>query len=324
MNKKVIALAAAAMMTVSAGSVFAAPVDLDGSVSVHYRTNTYEGGTDKSDNKLTFKLNANTSVGKNVDLFARLAAQKVSSVNGTYLQDFLAVNDNRENVSIDRFGFIIKDGNSTYKIGRQDIALGANETLYSSGGYLGTNTSADGIVINTKSGEVALKGVIARENSYNSDKNKVYGLQASYKPSDAVTLGATLARYNREDGSNNYWAVNTGYDFSKKANVMGEYAKSDANTDNQAYNIAFNYAFDDKVCAYIINHKTENNATMSNNDVNGGMQWTAFDQGQKGFYYGVDYKVSKVSTFSLFYKNNKYLANDKTNTSLRTTLTYKF
>jgi hypothetical protein len=55
-----------------------------------------------------------------------------------------------------------------------------------------------------------------------------------------------------------------------------------------------------------------------------GMEWTGFDKGQKGFYYGVDYKVAKDYTFSFFYKNNKTLDTNDTKTSLRTTLTYKF
>lgn len=320
MNKKLIAMAAAAMMTVSAGTVFAAPVDLDGSVSIHYRANTHDGDPNTSDNKLTFKLNASTALSDNVDLFARLSAQKVSSIRNTGLEDFVP-HDKRENTSIDRFGFLIKNGDTSYKIGRQDIALGANETLYSSGSYVGTDTAADGLVVNSKSGVVDLKGVIAKEKySTAAYNNKIYGLQASYKPSDAVTLGATLARYNQASTDTNYWAVNTGYEFSKKANVMAEYAKSNASDENQAYNIAFNYAFDDKVSAYIINHKTETNATMTSD----AEEWTAFDRGQKGFYYGVDYKVSKVSTFNFFYKNNRMLNDNTTKTSFRTTLTYNF
>lgn len=321
MNKKLIATLAAAMMSVSAGTVFAAPVDLDGSVSIHYRANTHDGDPNTSDNKLTFKLNASTALSGNVDLFARLSAQKVSSVGNTLAEDFVSHNGKRENTAIDRFGLLIKNGDTSYKIGRQDIALGANETLYSSGSYVGTDTAADGLIVNTKSGLVDLKGVIAKEKySTDSYNNKIYGLQASYKPSDAVTLGATLARYNQAFENTNYWGVNTGYAFSDKANVMAEYVKSNASDENQAYNIAFNYAFDDKVSAYIINHKTETNATMTS----AAEEWTGFDRGQKGFYYGVDYKISKVSTFNFFYKNNRVLEDNTTKTSFRTTLTYNF
>lgn len=319
MNKKLVALVAAAMMTVSAGSVFAAPVDVDGSISFQARHNTKDGEDSKNYNKFTFKLNAKTELSHNVDFYARLAGQRLNEA-GASGADFYTYNGTKRGAfELDQYGFDIKGGGFDFKLGRQAISIGANSTIYNSTGQLGKYMMSDGLTVTGKSGVFNMKAIAVREDR--SGDNEIYALQGSYSPAKNWTLGSTFARgyAGGTKETTTFWGINAGYAFSDKASISTEYVKSNANSDNKAYNIGFFYTFDDRLSGYIINHKTEANANIRDN--------TDFDSGEKGFYYGLDYKVAKNTTFSLFYKANNTLSGTdagKDNTSLRGTLSYTF
>lgn len=316
MNKKLVALVAAAMMTVSAGSVFAAPVTLDGSVSFQARNqDNYNPAKDGTGNKLTFKLNAKTQLTNNMDFYARLAGQRLSRLG--YAADFYD-GSKKEMMELDQYGVIIKGGDFNFKLGRQGITVGANATLYSSGSYIGKNMLSDGLTVSGKTGVFDVKAVIAKEDTDGPYQNKIYALSGSYSPAKNWTLGATLAKYKEANQDTNFWAINAGYAFSDKASVSTEYAQSNYSSDNKAYNISFNYAFDNRLSGYIVNHKTEANADMGRN-------WTDFENNEKGFYYGLDYKAAKNTTISVFYKDNTVINDSsKKDKSLRGTVTYNF
>ena len=319
MKKKCLAAAVAASITLSMGVALAAPVEFDGSASVHYRWNDHDVESTSESAKSTVLLNAKLALSDNTDVYARFATQRLHA--GFSSTDFDTKDGTRDTIStIDRFGFIYKEGNSTYNFGRQGATIGATALLYSTEGYIGSNMgSIDGLSASAKIGATTL-GLIAGQESVND--NRVYSLHGSYNPAEAWTVGGTVARYDRDAGdATNYWAVDAAYN-QGKATYFGEYAKSNENTYDKAFAIGTSYAFDAKSSLAVIYSKVE-----PNGDMNG---WTDFDPNGKGLYYSYNYKFSDVTTLNVFYKDMKQIATDdeyaagtKYN-SFRTTVTYKF
>jgi len=312
---------AAAFVLTTAGSVFAAPIEFDGKFEHQYRYNTWDNVTDAPDNEDGFKstliLNATTNVGKNVDFFARFAAQHATI--GKDFSDFATSSENT--AAIDQFGFVFKDTNGfSYKLGRQDASVGATAILYNSSPYLGKYMFADGVTVTGKSGITDLKVIAVKEaRSDKQDENKLFALSASYSPAPNWTLGGTLAKYDYENSANkdtNHWAVNAGYD-QGKASYFAEYAKSNADSDNSAYGLGVSYSPDAKNTFYAINYKIEELADMND--------WTDYESGWKGMYYGYNYKYNKDITLKLFLRDMKRVEDSsKQNTSFRTTVSIKF
>lgn len=324
MKKRLLATAVATMLVLSTGIAMASPEDgvkLDGSVSLQYRHDTgiHEGTSYIG----KFLLNANVNLDSHFDFYTRFAAENLSKADSSG-KDFIGLNydgDKQNYAGIDLFGLKYQNAGFHYVIGRQTGNIGATGTLYNTESYMGKDVFMDGVSVAGKSGVTDLKAVIA-EDKYNRDSNKIYALSGSYNPSANVTLGATLAKYDVDNQNDkNYWAVNAGYNLGK-ASFVGEYAKSDSDSDNKAYNVTANYAFDAKNSVYVTAHRTEVNADID--------YMTNFDNNQKGFYYGYDYKLDKDSTISVFYKDNTLLKDDginhkdDNNKSFRTTFSVKF
>lgn len=314
--KKAMLLAVAAATVMSSSVALAAdPVELDGKIAVQFRSNTNDETGNHDGSKYTFTLNALSKLNEHFDLYARLGAQYVTTKG--FGNDF-AAGDKNGYASIDQWGFIYKNAGVNYKVGRQAITLGETAVLYNDAAYIGNDMMTDGVTATLKSGVTDLKVVAVREARDYNNSNKLYAVQASYKPAKDWKVGGVLAQYDYEDTTKSdttHWAVNAGYTMGK-AGLVGEYTKSSADTQNVAHAYGVTYDFDAKNSAYAFAHYT-----AANGDIGG---WTDFDNNQKGMYYGVDHKINKDATFSLFYKDNKNITTDKANTSFRATLTYKF
>lgn len=305
MNKKVLAATIIAALTLSAGAVFASPVDVDGTAKVQYRYNSKE---DKNGFIVTTILDAKTNVDKNVDFYFRGAGQLTNDGFGA---DY--VDGSKDSVGgIDKFGFVYANKGFTYQFGRQDATVGATALLYNNNYKIGPDAFVDGLTVTGKSGVTDMKFIAAQED--NKDENNLYALHASYSPAKDLTVGATVAKYDAVADSN-HWAVDAAYNFGK-ATISGEFTKSDADNKNKAYDLGVAYAFDSKNSAYVINYKVEDNG-----DINA---MTDFDPNYKGFYYGFDHKMTKDTTLSVFYKDIEELGTKAEANSFRTTVTYKF
>jgi len=319
MKKRLLAAAVAATLTLSAGVAMAAPVALDGDVQAHYRWNNNTDNTKDEGARFTFRLNAKTALSDNVDLYARFATQGLTG-------DYVGADFNQDNYSdesaaaIDRFGFIVKGKDSTLNIGRQGATIGGAALLFSTEGYIGSrNGSIDGITANVKTGVTNLQIVAGTEkvtDTTSDDKNGVYALRGSYSPAKDLTVGATVAKYDVDNGdATNHWAVDAAYNYGK-AGYFAEYSKSDADTDNTAFVVGTSYAFDSKNSLSVMYSKVDPNGDM------GG--WTDYDPDGKGMYYSYNYKIDKATTFNVFYKDMKEVSTNKSYDSFRTTVTYKF
>jgi len=314
--KKMIAVVFFAVVMMVVSPVMAASFpnfDFDGSVVTQYRWDTAAGAADTNGGRIFFRLNANSELSKNVDLYARFAAEGLSG--DKFGWDYApAYYNNSSAVALDRFGIIIKGKDFTYKIGRQDGMLGQG-LLYDSTPYMGSDTAAlDGLIAWGKSGATNLTFVATRVWGHYDPNIYAYAVDASYSPAKDWKIGGTLSQLN---GANitNFWAVNTAYT-AGKATFGAEYGGSDDAGKNTAYAVSANYNFDDKNSGYVIYSKVGATASMAG--------FTTYDSDGKGMYYGISHKISKDCTGSLFYKDMKKVSDDSKYSSLRATVTYKF
>lgn len=329
MKKRLLAAAVAAMITLSAASVFAAPaVETSGDFKIHYRWNTEDGAADTEGGKFWLRLNVKAQLDDKTDAYLRFAHQKLTGDNvGADFDPKYSNYDEDSATALDRFGVVYKNNGWTYNVGRQGATIGGLATLFSTEGYMGINRGAvEGLSVTGKAGATDIKFIGGRlwADDNNEQKDKVYAIQASYSPAKDWTVGATLAKYNYADAAKedtNHWAVNTAYAVGK-ATYLAEYTKSNADADNTAYAVGATYAFDKKNSAYAFYSKVETNGNMGGQTKFGG--WTDFDSNGKGIYLGYDYAIDKDTTFSLFYKDMKTVDTNKDYTSFRTTVTYKF
>lgn len=315
MKKKCLAAAVAATITLSMGVAMAAPVDIDGSASVHYRWNDHDVDGTSESAKSTFLLNAKTALDANTDVYARFATQRLHA--GDSSTDFNTAHYGDTVTTIDRYGIILKGKDATFNIGRQGATIGATALLYSTEGYIGSYMGAiDGLSASAKLGVTDLGLVAGKEDGTD---NKVYGLHASFQPSEGWTTGATLAKYD-VDGADttNYWAVDAAY-AQGKVGYFAEYAKSDADTKNKAFVIGTSYTFDEKNSFSVNYNKVEEYGAMGDR-----AGWTDFDGHGKGMYYSYNYKITPDTTFNVFYKDMKDTNDNTGYNSFRTTVTYKF
>lgn len=322
MQKRLLAAAIAAMMSLSAAVVLASPIELDGSAAVQYRQDKPIDQDDKvTGSKYTVILNATSNIDQNLDVYARLGTQGVT-VDQPSFHDYTPDGDFEAN--IDQYGLLYNNGGFTYKLGRQSATIGSTALLYNNNYMVGKHTFVDGLSVNGTSGVTSLDAIAAQEDNAGDADNKLYALHASYKPSQNLTLGATLAKYdyaaNAADDTNHY-AVDAAYDVGK-ATVFGEYTRSSRDSANEAYDLGVKYSLDNKNAVGVTYQNVEMNGDM------GGK--TDFDNNQKAMYYSFNHRINDQSDLNLFYKADKALADKDTvskgddSTSFRATVSYKF
>lgn len=318
MQKKLLAAAVAAMITLSTGVVFASPVELNGSGSYQFRQDDKNNGKSNG-SKYTFVLNAKSNIDQNLDVYARLGAQgSTVAAFGDYKTggQFAA--------NVDQYGLVYNNAGFEYKLGRQDVTIGDTALLYNNNFFVGKNAFADGLTVKGQSGVTSLKAVAVQEDSASADDNKLYALSASYSPAKNWVVGATLAKYDNKATAetSNHYGISAAYT-TGKATIFGEFAKSNADSQNKAFDLGVKYGLDSKNSVGVTYQRVEMNGDI------GGM--TDFDNNQKAMYYNFSHKINDNSNFDLFYKADTAIANKGTTTfagdkasSLRATVSYKF
>lgn len=310
-------MAVAAAITLSVGSAFAAPVQLDGSASYQWRENTEDGLKDTDGGIFIFKINALMNVDKHFDLYARFAAEGLSGKDnsGKALGSDLADGYKNFDAAIDQYGFIYKNAGVDYKLGRQGVTVGATALLYNHAGKIANHVFADGVTITGTAGATNLKAIAAQEDDIDANHNKLYALSASYNPAKDWTVGGILAKYKTDSDTTNHWAVNTAYNFGDTT-AFGEYTKSDANSEDTAYAVGVKYALDKKNTLSVTNFKVEKYGDM------GGQ--TDFDNNMKGFSYSFAHQFTKDTGLDITFQDKEFLDTGKGVTSFRTTVNYSF
>ncbi|WP_312423685.1 hypothetical protein [Anaerospora hongkongensis] len=318
--KKVVAmLLAGATLTMTTAAF--AEVKFSGDVSVKYQKDTADGQDDASANISTLKVLSEADLGSNWSFYTRLGGQRVSDSNieGDFNPN--AYSEGKRSVlAIDQFGFTHAGKDFNYKIGRQDLTIGQTALLYSrSDSNIGKHNFVDGITANGKSGIVDLSLVAVQEDNPGDEAdNRVYALRAGYSPSERLSYGVTLGRYqDRNDGgeSTNHWAVDSTYTLGKSS-LTAEYTKSNSDSENKAYAAALGYDFDGKNAVSLTYFRVEDSGSM------GGQ--SDFDAGNRGIHYGVTHQFDATTGLELVYKDQKEITSKSKNTSFEATVTYSF
>lgn len=314
--KKTVAAALAAALVLTTGAALAAPVEFDGEAKYQYRWQTYENFPDNRDKDggiASIRLNAKMELDKNVSVYARFAAQTLS---GDHIgEDFNKARYGFSHATIDQYGFIYNNADWSYKIGRQGLAISsAGATLLSSGAYIGKDMDfLTGVVATGQSGVTSLQ-FVAGQVDHGDANDDVYSIHASYSPAENWTVGGTLARAEQKvEGDRTFWGLDATYTIGK-ASFLVDYLNSNSSSADAARVFGVDYAFDDKNSFAVYNHKSERNADIM----------TDWDQNQKGFYYIYNHKFDKATSFTLMYKDNEYLNDNREYDSLRATVAYKF
>jgi hypothetical protein len=315
--KKVSCIALLTALGVVCGStVFAGPVEISGEASVKYQRDRAQG---ESDNAMiwTLTIDGQTKLSEDLTLFTRLGAQKSSHYG---FGDFYNIDTKKSAIALDQFGLSWKKDELAFKLGRQDAEIGATSLLYSrSGSNIGKHMFVDGLTVNGFVGDTEIAAVLAQEDNDKSAgrDNRLYALRAYYTQVENWTFGATLGRYdNKEAGEKtNHWAVDAAYAFGKN-NLTAEWTKSNANSDNKAYALVWDYELDDKTSVSLTGFRVEGAASMG--------EQSDFDAGNKGIHYTVNYKIADDINLEAVYKDQKDITTKEKNNSTELTLAFAF
>jgi hypothetical protein len=319
MRKKFAIILMSLSLSATSLAFAAEPVQLSGDVSVKFERDSASGDPAQSGTMYTLKLKAETDLGSGWSLYGRLGAQYATQPSlGDYNLDVLGYGPDRKSVvALDQFGFTYKADDVTYKLGRQDLAVGTTSLLYSRPATnIGKRFFVDGLTASGTVGITNLSAVIVQEDNPGQQDNRIYAFRTGFDVSDNFNWGITLGRYqDHVNGSTNHWAVDGTYKFDKHS-LTGEYTKSSSSTSNKACAATWNYGFDDKTAIYLTAFRVETNGDMG--------KQSDFDNDNRGFYYGVTYKMSDTDNIEVVYKDQKFLSTGQKNTKLEATFTHSF
>jgi hypothetical protein len=318
--KKVVAMLLAGA-TLSMTTAAFAEVNFSGDVSVKYEKDTADGQDDVSGNISTLRVLAEADLGSNWSFYTRLGAQHVSKVGlGDFIDSGAYDLDKKSVASLDQFGFIHTGKDFTYKIGRQDVAVGTTALLYSrADSNIGKHNFVDGITATGKSGIMDLSAVVAKEDNISgSSDNRIYAVRAGYSPIENLNWGVTLGRYQNKEAdaeSTNHWAVDGTYTLGKSS-LTAEYTKSNSDSENKAYATTLGYDFDGKNAVSVTAFRVQENGDM------GG--YSDFDNSNRGIHYGITHQINDATSFEAVYKDQKDIYTKEKNTALEISVTYAF
>ena len=193
MKKTAAILAMSAVMAVSNGAWAAEAVTWSGDIAAKYQRDKEEGGERIAGSLYTLRLMGEAELGSDWSLYARLGMQRAHnpSSQADYRADGLVYGENDKSVAaLDQFGVKYKSGDFEYKLGRQDVGVGALALLYSrADSNIGKRAFVDGLTVAGKSGLADINAVIAREDNAGSKKLQRRG---------AHKRGKSLLRKNKK------------------------------------------------------------------------------------------------------------------------------
>jgi hypothetical protein len=313
------------------------PVHVSGSFKYEYRSNQDKGFLQKNSthyvtnygNRFLYGINLDWKVDDSTAFFGRVAGEISQLGNTTH-------DGSPNDFKVDEFGVKTTKDGWNFSIGRQGAQLGQGGVLYAGVDWAAPMTYFDGVVITNKLGKVDLKAIAGRTSAItNADTiltgsaptdptQKWYGVDLSQDITKDVNVGVVYASRkaapnsgaatltNPNDGSN-YWSA---YTTVKGGNVTwtGEYVKSNASTENDAYDVSATYKFDEKNRVTVQYNHVKANATDLDNSLIGGEyfpNYSPFTNGYKGEYYNYHHTFTKAFSFNADYYALKELYNPK-------------
>ncbi len=175
-------------------------------------------------------LNFREPLDKDLTAFARVGAEttgnpRITSFDAAHYFTGSAV---KESAEVDQFGFVWKNKQTTAKIGRQDLSVGATGLLYDTTAYIG-DTSIDAIRVKGNTDKLAWDAVAAKQLEEAAKGNQLFVLSASYKFSKQLTIGLTGARQKLSSTGTmiHYRDVSVEYQLNAKLVLLSDMINSD-------------------------------------------------------------------------------------------------
>ncbi len=314
--KTIIAVFAVGFLLTMTTPTHAEPLEITGTATVKHQSVTADGATE-SGTMTTLTIRGRQLIGKNLSVYARLAAQYASNPSLSDYNLDAHGTDNKFVAQIDQFGLLYKPGDFSFNLGRQEAMIGKTALLYSRADTnVGYGKFVDGLTFSGASGQYEFSGIAARENNVGMTNNDLFALRAGYNFSKVTNAGVTWGKYQVVDGdTTNHWAVDAGTTWGKST-FVAEYTQSTASQDNRAYAINWTYDFDGKTALYLTNFRVEENAAM------GGQ--SDFDGGNRGFYYGLTHAINDKLALEVIYKDQVRLGDNAKNSKLEIWLKHEF
>ena len=319
---------------------------IDGEVRLRYRvdrnTNNQFGNGTYNGTRGVLLLNMSQKLDKHLSLYARYSyVNAPDELTNNYAADVVEGGHNHYS-TIDQYGLTYKNGNWNYKVGAQNLTLGATGLLYDDTRYFGRHIMTQAINANGKIGKVAVNGILAKSN-YDSDyeNDKIFYVHGSL-PVNRSTYGLGYARVNYgddtaaakvEDGKTgmNYYTADFSYKLTDNTFFHSEFIKSSASDNNNGVNLVLFHIFDAKNNGGIAWFRVEGQAGIQQRtEGNMTYQWG----NAQGYGVFFNHKINKDLTFSFtdfemkqidtltFPHNPSGMPGDQN--TMRIDLTYKF
>jgi hypothetical protein len=318
--KKTLSMALTACLVLSVAGIAAAEtpdssdLQLDGSVHMEYRSdknsNSIYGDADSTANglKATLILNADKKLTNNLDIYARVASRYAAHDLGEhYAGDFIHAETNDSSTAIDQFGLKYHNAGWNYKLGSQNLSLGATGLLYDDNRFSGKNMFANALTATGKVGAIDLKTIIATtnyESGYNNDK--LYYIHGGYNSNKStygfgyarVDYGTTTAAeylYAADGNGLNYYTADFSYKLADNLHFSSEFIQSSAKEENHGINLVLFHIFNKNTNGGVAYFKVGEQANIQN-AYEGGMtyQWG----NAEGYGVFFNHKLSKNVTFN--------------------------
>lgn len=349
MKKNTIQALVVASILVVANVAFAADdhnsqnIKFDGSYTLQFREENGVGLESKN-YKNTFILNFNSDIAPNVNVFGRYIYQ-TNSQSEKWWSDYIsyggpggAYTDSDYNNAIDMYGFKYTGKGYTVTAGQVPFAIGGQGLIYDGTYYIGRHSVPKSVIVTAKTGKTDWKAIAAQTSYQNGNSDdKIFALQGNYAITNFFGMGAAvaIAKYKAgnlgyspvKDHDKTYYAVDASYKVNDKLNLGAEFAKSNADSLNSAYNIAANYKLDNSNSLWASCWRVEKNAAI--NDANWGSM-TEYWNDAKGVSIYWFSKLGKDVTLSVGDHNFKYMGNSGSTkgsnyrNSFRTAVSVKF
>jgi len=298
----------------SAATTDSSDLQLDGSIHTEYRAdrnshNIY-GTTDSTANglKSTFFLNANKNLNNNLGIYARVASRYAAhDLGANYAGDFAHATTKDSSTGIDQFGLNYKNAGWSYKLGSQNLSLGATGLLYDDTRFSGRNMFTTALTATGKIGTIELKTAIAKTN-YDSgyDNDKLYYIHGGYNNHKSTygfgyaraDYGSTTAAshlYTTDGNALNYYTADFSYKLTDTLHFSSEFIQSSAKEENHGINLVLFHIFNKNTNGGIAYFKVEEQANIQN-AYEGGLtyQWG----NAEGYGVFFNHKLSKNITLN--------------------------
>lgn len=322
MNKKLLASAIAATVTLSMGTAFAAdPVNVSSSFKYEFRNNDDAAtGSKSSNDKFQVGINFDGKIDADTTFFGRVAGQVGNFGKAPAGTDF----------KLDQFGVKANLDGWNVSLGRQGAQLGQGGAFYA-GNDISPISYFDGLVVSNKLGELNFKAVGGKTTAgATSSREKWYGAELSGDVDKNINVGFAYA--GKSDTAapftpdTHFWSGYTTVKTGDSLTWTGEYVKSNASTANRAYDLSGTYSWDKNSFTVAYNN-VQTNSTDTDNSTIGGEYYPngdAFTAGYKGLTYVYHHDVSKTLGLNVILLDLKPMAGGETNKEFAANLKWKF